>query len=66
MATQSRAVLDALTNELIYVEVTADEIAQLAKDNEAAAAVKALKETEKIALLEKLGITADEAKVLLS
>jgi hypothetical protein len=65
MATQNRAVLDALTNELVYVEMTADELAQLAKDNEAAAAAIAAKATDKSAILDKLGITAEEAALLL-
>jgi hypothetical protein len=65
MATPSRAVLDALTNELIYVEMTPDELAQLAKDNEASAANIAAKQVDKSAILEKLGITADEAAILL-
>jgi hypothetical protein len=65
MATQNRAVLDALTNELVYVEMTADELAQLAKDNEASAASIAAKQVDKSAILEKLGITADEAAILL-
>ena len=65
MATQNRAVLDALTNELVYVEMTADELAQLAKDNEASAANIAAKQVDKSAILAKLGITADEAAILL-
>jgi hypothetical protein len=65
MATQNRAVLDALTNELVYVKMTADELAQLAKDNEAAAANIAAKAADKSAILEKLGITAEEAALLL-
>jgi hypothetical protein len=66
MVTQNKAVLDALTNELVYVKVTAEEVAQLAKDNEAAAAIQAAKEADKSAILDKLGITAEEVKVLLS
>ena len=65
MATQNRAVLNAITNELVYVEMTADELDQLAKDNEAAAQQIALKNVDKSAILEKLGITADEAATLL-
>jgi hypothetical protein len=65
MATQNRAVLNALTNELVYVEMTADELAQLTKDNEAAAANIAAKAADKSAILEKLGITAEEAALLL-
>ena len=66
MATQNRAVLDALTNELTYVEMTDDELEQLAKENQAAAANIASKEIDKSAILEKLGLTADEVKLLLS
>ena len=66
MVTQNKAVLDALTNELVYVKVTAEEVAQLAKDNEAAAAIQVAKEADKSAILDKLGITAEEVKVLLS
>jgi hypothetical protein len=66
MATKNRAVLDALTNELTYVEMTDDELEQLAKDNQAAAANIASKEIDKSPILEKLGLTADEVKLLLS
>ena len=66
MATQNRAVLDALTNKLTYVEMTDDELEQLAKDNQAAAANIASKEIDKSPILEKLGLTADEVKLLLS
>ena len=66
MATQNRAVLDALTNKLTYVEMTHDELEQLAKDNQAAAANIASKEIDKSPILEKLGLTADEVKLLLS
>jgi hypothetical protein len=66
MATQNRAVLDALTNELTYVEMTDDELEQLAKDNQAAAANISSKETEKSTILQKLGLTPDEMKLLLS
>lgn len=56
------------TNEIIDREMTDEELkvyenekAELAKET---AAVQA-KETEKVALLAKLGITADEAKLLI-
>ena len=65
MAIQNRAVLNAVTNELVYVEMTAEELAQLAKDNEAAAAIAEAKQADKTAILGKLGITADEAAILL-
>ena len=66
MATQNRAVLDALTNELVYVEMTQEELDQLTTDNEAAAANISSKQADKSAILEKLGITAEEAELLLS
>lgn len=59
----------SLTKETIEREATADEIAQIqasvakAKSRQAEAQAKA---TAKAALLDRLGITADEAKLLLS
>ena len=64
---------DALTNETIETQMSAEEIEQFKKDQESAAAAKALtdaeaqaKENARKALLTKLGITAEEAKLLLS
>lgn len=57
------------TNEIIEREMNADELAQWEADKataEAAAAEAAAKEAARQALLDKLGITADEAKLLLS
>ena len=57
------------TGEVIEREMTATEIAQWELDKaeaEAMKATEATKATEKAALLAKLGITADEAKLLLS
>jgi hypothetical protein len=57
------------TGEVIEREMNADELAQLAKDKaEGAAALAEAEEkaAEKAALLAKLGITDDEAKLLLS
>ena len=57
------------TNKIEQVPLTADEVAQLAKDvKETEANQKAVAEAKasKEALLQKLGITADEAKLLLS
>jgi len=59
------------TNETIDIEreMTADEIAAKEQSQAAAAAkaaLKAEKEAAKAPLLEKLGITADEAVLLLS
>jgi hypothetical protein len=60
---------DLETGEIIDREATADELAQMAADAEARQAAEAAKESQeasKQALLERLGITADEAKLLLS
>ena len=57
------------TGEMIEREMTASEITQLAADkaaNDAMIAAEAESETKKAALLTKLGITAEEAKLLLS
>jgi hypothetical protein len=60
---------DALTGETVERDATTEEIAQF-ESNEAANAQKAIEEDNKViakaALLEKLGITADEAKLLLA
>ena len=60
------------TGEIVEREMTADELAQDKIDREAAAereaaaaAEKAAAEAARQALLDKLGITADEAKLLL-
>ena len=57
------------TGEIVEREMTAQEIAQLEADKaaaEAEAQAAAEAEAAKAALLEKLGITEDEAKLLLS
>ena len=57
------------TGEIIEVELTADELAQRTKDaaNEAKAKANADKAAlDKAALLERLGITAEEAALLLA
>lgn len=57
------------TNEITEREMTADELAQRSADEakaKAEAKAEAAKAAEKAALLEKLGITEDEAKLLLS
>lgn len=57
------------TGEIITREMNAEELAQLAADKLAGDAIKATQakaEADKAALLAKLGITADEAKLLLS
>jgi len=61
--------IDAKTGETVERDFTADEIAQRAKDK-AKRATEAKtdidKATAKAALLDKLGITADEAALLLN
>jgi len=59
---------DLETNEVIDREMNDAEFAQYEADQAAAAtqvAAEAAKAAEKAALLERLGITADEAKLLL-
>jgi len=63
------AIHNATTGEIIEREATKDEIAQAAKDQalvEAYLEAADKRATEKAALLAKLGITEDEAKLLLS
>jgi hypothetical protein len=60
---------NAETGEIITRDMTAEEITQREADQAAAvtqAAAEAAKAAEKEALLDRLGITADEAKLLLS
>jgi hypothetical protein len=57
------------TGEVKEVKLTAAEVAEAVKQDQAAterAAAEAAKATAKAALLAKLGIDADEAKLLLS
>ena len=57
------------TGEITQVELTAEDLAVMAADKIEAEAIKAAQqqaEADKAALLAKLGITADEAKLLLS
>lgn len=57
------------TGEIIERDATASELAQAEKDAKATAdkvAAETSKATAKAELLEKLGITADEAKLLLA
>jgi hypothetical protein len=68
----TRIVVDCSTGEVSEIELTAEEVAQRAADAKAFAdakaaedADKAAKAAEKAALLSKLGITEDEAKLLL-
>jgi hypothetical protein len=60
---------NAETNQILEVELNADELAQQAKDIEESKIFKAkikAQELAKVALLERLGLTADEAALLLS
>ena len=56
------------TNEIIDREMNDDEFAQYQADQAAQAAAKAeaeVKENAKAAILDRIGLTADEAKLLL-
>jgi hypothetical protein len=68
----TKIVVDCSTGEVSEIELTAEEVAQRTADaksyaDEKAAedADKAAKAVEKAALLERLGITAEEATLLL-
>ena len=73
MTTPTKIVVDCSTGAVEEIELTAEEIAQREADAAAAATAKAEEDAQaaedaeaKAALLTKLGITADEAKLLLS
>jgi hypothetical protein len=60
--------LDLSTGEEIVRDATADEIKQIEKDIVESAKIKAdkeAKESARQAILDRLGLTADEAKLLL-
>jgi hypothetical protein len=68
----TKIVVDCSTGEVSEIELTAEEVAQRTADAKAFAdakaqeeADKAAKAADKAALLEKLGISEDEAKLLL-
>jgi len=68
-----KVIVDCSTGEITEVELTAEEIKDMEAAQKAAEAerkaqevIAAAKETAKTALLDKLGITAEEAKLLLS
>jgi hypothetical protein len=63
MTTPTKIVVDCSTGAVEEVALTAEEIAQREVDLQAQAAADA---EAKAALLTKLGITADEAKLLLA
>jgi len=69
MTKQMIKIHNVSTGEVIEREMNAEELAQLEIDklaNDAIKAEDAKTKTDKAALLDKLGITADEAKLLLS
>ena len=73
MPNPTRIVIDCSTGIEEIIELTDAEVAELAVQAEAAAAKKAEENAKaeadavaKAALLDRLGITADEAKLLLS
>jgi membrane protein involved in colicin uptake len=68
----TKLIVDCSTGETTEVELTAEEIAQREADAAAFAEAKAKEEAEaqakaeaRAAILERLGLTEDEAKVLL-
>ena len=68
----TKIVVDCSTGEVSEIELTAEEVAQREADAKAAAAAKAAEEADKAAkeaakaeLLDRLGITAEEAALLL-
>jgi len=73
MANPTKIIIDCSTGVESIIELTDAEVAELAYQAELAAEKKAEEEAQaeaaaiaKAALLEKLGITADEAKLLLA
>jgi hypothetical protein len=69
MTTYKEMVVDAITGEEVIKPYTAEQIAEAEAGAIAAATLteaQAKAETDKAALLAKLGITADEARLLLS
>ena len=69
MTNSIKTIHNVETGEIIEREMTAEEIAQQEKDEREFAQLKAeaqAKATQKAALLERLGITEDEARLLLA
>jgi len=69
MTKQFRVEHNLETGEIVEIELTAAEVAQLATVREQVEnnfAAEAARATQKAALLEQLGITADQAKLLIS
>ena len=68
MTTPQIQIHDVATGEIVVREMNADEIAQLEKDKKQAqlnAQAQTAKQTARQAVLDKLGLTADEANALL-
>lgn len=68
MSSFTITIVDAETGEVITREMTSEEIEQLEKQQGEIAAEQEkanAKQTARLAILDKLGITADEAKLLL-
>lgn len=68
----TKIVVDCSTGEVSEIELTAEEVAQRTADAKAYADAKAAEDADKVAkaaekaaLLERLGITAEEATLLL-
>jgi AmiR/NasT family two-component response regulator len=70
MTNPVETIIDVETNEVVTRELTAEEIAELAAEGEKIKAEKLAEleaiQTAKSVLLNKLGITEEEAKLLLS
>jgi hypothetical protein len=67
MSTPKMTIIDAVTGETTTRNLTAIELAEIKTDQtqtEAAAATKLAKEAARQAVLDKLGLTADEAAAL--
>ena len=67
MTTPQKTIHDCITSETITRDLNADELAELKADKlltDQAAADATARATARQALLDKLGITADEAKLL--
>ena len=67
MSTPKMTIIDAVTGETTTRNLTAKELAELEADKvetEAAAATKLAKEAARQAVLDKLGLTANEAAAL--
>ena len=66
MTKPMHAIHNTETNEIIEIELDAQELAAIQEQSAKNQAARLKAETDKVALLAKLGITADEAKLLLS